>query len=166
MKGVALCPGSFDPITVGHAALIRRVSALYDTVYVAVADNEAKQYDFSAEQRLSLCRKTLSDLDNVQVIRCDGLLVDTFRRVGADVIVKGVRNAGDYEYERKMAEINRSLEPTAETVFLFAEQAMTEISSSELQRRLKEGRDSSEWIPQQIKNEILNRYVDSKENET
>ena len=111
----ALCPGSFDPPTNGHADVIARTIALFDRVVVAVIDNPSKQTIFTLEERESLLKEMYGD--DIEVTTFDGLLVDHVREVGADTVVKGVRTVEDYEYETQMAQMNRHM-TGMETMFL------------------------------------------------
>jgi pantetheine-phosphate adenylyltransferase len=114
-RRVALCPGSFDPPTNGHADVIGRTIALFDKVIVAVIDNPSKQSIFTLEERVSLLEEMYGD--DIEVTSFDGLLVDHVREMGADTVVKGVRTVDDYEYETQMAQMNRHM-TGMETVFL------------------------------------------------
>ncbi|MGD2043260.1 MAG: pantetheine-phosphate adenylyltransferase [Acidimicrobiia bacterium] len=111
----ALCPGSFDPPTNGHADVIARTIAMFDRVVVAVIDNPSKQTIFTLEERESLLKEMYGD--DIEVTTFDGLLVDHVREVGADTVVKGVRTVEDYEYETQMAQMNRHM-TGMETMFL------------------------------------------------
>ena len=106
----ALIPGSFDPMTLGHLNIVKRACAEYDKVTVAVMINESKQYTHSIEERAEMARLTVADLPQVEVVVDRGMLVDLFDRIGADAIVKGVRNGTDFDAEHAMADINRSLD--------------------------------------------------------
>lgn len=112
---VALCPGSFDPPTNGHADVIGRTIALFDKVIVAVIDNPSKQTIFTLRERVSLLKEMYGD--DIEVTSFDGLLVDHVREMGADTVVKGVRTVEDFEYETQMAQMNRHM-TGMETVFL------------------------------------------------
>ena len=103
---LALIPGSFDPMTVGHLDIVKRALALYDEVVVAVLVNEQKHYDHTLQQRAEMARMTVEGLDRVRVVSSEGLLIDLFDRLGADVIIKGIRNEKDRAYEEKMAAWN------------------------------------------------------------
>ena len=102
---IAIVPGSFDPMTLGHLDIIKRAADLYDRVIVAVMINDSKRYTFSMEERTEIARLTCKDIENVEVISDAGLLADLAKRVGACAIVKGVRDEKDYEYEKEMAGI-------------------------------------------------------------
>ena len=115
---IAICPGSFDPVTMGHLDIIRRASVLFDKVIVLVVVNPVKNTSFTPEERVELIRKSVEGIPNVEVDLYMGLLVDYVRSKGAAAIVKGLRAMSDFEYEFQMALTNRKLYPEAETVFL------------------------------------------------
>ena len=134
----ALIPGSFDPMTLGHLDIIKRARRLYDKVTVAVMINEKKTYSHTLDERAEMARLTLSDLPDVEVITDSGMLVDLFDRIGADVIVKGIRNEKDRAYEEEMARFNLSRNPRAKTVFLEAADDYETVSSTGVRRLLFE----------------------------
>ena len=135
----ALIPGSFDPMTLGHLNIIKRARSYYDKVTVAVMINEAKTYSLTLEQRAEIARMTLADLPDVEVIADAGMLVDLFDRIGADVIVKGLRNEVDRAYEERMAAINLSKNPRAKTVFLQAADDFEDVNSTQVRKMLAAG---------------------------
>ncbi len=135
----ALVPGSFDPMTLGHLNVVKRARALYDQVTVAVLVNEHKTYLCTLDERTELARLTLADLPDVSVVSDTGLLVDVFDRVGADVIVKGVRNQTDRAYEEEMAKANLALNPRAVTVLLEAADDYEDVSSTRVRELLAKG---------------------------
>ena len=135
----ALIPGSFDPMTLGHLNIVKRACAEYDKVTVAVMINESKQYTHSIEERAEMARLTVADLPQVEVVVDRGMLVDLFDRIGADVIVKGVRNEKDRAYEEEMAAYNLARNPRAKTVLYEAEQTWGELSSTVVREMLKNG---------------------------
>jgi pantetheine-phosphate adenylyltransferase len=130
MTRIALYPGSFDPPTRGHEDLIRRSLQLADEVMVAVAVNAAKQPLFTVPERLELLRHTLGDEPRIRFDAFEGLVADFARRIGAGILVRGLRAVGDFEYEFQMALMNRQLNPGLETVFLVPAQGLSYISSS------------------------------------
>ncbi len=142
----ALIPGSFDPMTLGHLDIIKRAKAHYDKVSVAVLINESKKYLFSLEERTQIARLTLKDMPEVEVVCDTGLLVDLFDRVGADVIVKGVRNEKDRAYEEEMAAANLARNPKAKTVFMQAADDYEELSSTRVREMLKNGEPLEEVV--------------------
>ena len=145
---VALIPGSFDPITLGHVNVIERAAKMFDKVYVAVMINDAakydsslssKQYMFSMEERLHIARISLAHIENAEVIARTGMLIDLFDELSATAIVKGIRNSADLEYEMIHAKWNKAHNERAETLFLPADEALTSVSSTEVRRIIESG---------------------------
>jgi pantetheine-phosphate adenylyltransferase len=130
MTRIALYPGSFDPQTKGHEDLVRRSLALADQVIVAIARNATKQPLFTVEERLGLLRDAVGGDPRISIQSFDGLLAEFAKRVGASVIVRGLRAVSDFEYEFQMALMNRRLHPSLETVFLVPAVDLTYLSSS------------------------------------
>ncbi|UXR64843.1 pantetheine-phosphate adenylyltransferase [Bdellovibrio bacteriovorus] len=129
MSRIAVYPGSFDPITMGHVDIINRISPLYDQVIVLVAQSSQKQSMFTGEERKQLIEKSLSHLKNVKVDIFGGLTVEYMKKVKAEVIVRGLRAVVDFEYELTMANMNRKLAPDFETMLVFASPEYYYISS-------------------------------------
>ena len=127
---IAVIPGSFDPLTLGHRDVIVRCAALFDRVVVGILINPAKQGMFTMEERKTLAQLSLSDLGNVTVETDSGYLTDFAERMGATFIVKGVRTVADFEYEQTMAHFNRARNPRIETFYLPADESLTEVSST------------------------------------
>jgi pantetheine-phosphate adenylyltransferase len=153
---IAICPGSFDPVTKGHIDIITRASALFDKVIVVVAINAKKTNAFSAVERLNMLRKVTADLENVSVDIWDGLLADYARERGAKVIVKGLRAVSDFEYEFQMALANKKLYPEAETVFLTTASENMYLSSSVVKQIAQFGGDITGLVPEVLIDEIKN----------
>ena len=141
MTRIAVYPGSFDPPTRGHEDLIRRSLLLADRVIVAVAVNAAKQPLFTPQERLELLRLTVGDDPRITFESFDGLVAEFARRVGAGILVRGLRAAGDFEYEFQMALMNRQLNAGLETVFLVPAQGLSYISSSLVREVARYGGD-------------------------
>lgn len=152
----AVCCGSFDPITKGHEDIVRRASLLFDEVVVVIARNPAKESFFSEEIRRDFCEKTFADLQNVSVALWDGIVVEYAKSIGAGVLVKGVRDLTDLEYETHLAEINRLIVPEIETVYLPARPELAAISSTYARAFLKSGKDCSAVLPEAILDDIRN----------
>ncbi|MEE9561102.1 MAG: pantetheine-phosphate adenylyltransferase [Acidiferrobacterales bacterium] len=146
MKIIALFPGTFDPITNGHADLIRRAARLFEQVVVAIAANPEKQPLFSLHERIDLARAVLAAIEGVSVEGFDDLLIDCVRRHGARVILRGLRAVSDFEYEFQMAGMNKRLGPEIETAFLPASERDTFISASLVKEIATLGGDVSEFV--------------------
>lgn len=157
MKHIAICPGSFDPITKGHLDIISRTAKLFDKVIVLLVKNENKQYTFSQEERKALIEKCIKDLPNVTVDTFDGLLADYAEQNNAYVIIKGLRAMSDFEYEFQMALTNRKLNSKVETLFLTTSAENMYLSSSMVRQIAGMGGDVSDFVPPQILGDILER---------
>ena len=144
---IALVPGSYDPITKGHLDIIKRALALCDEVVVAVMNNDQKTYMFTMEERTHLVALATADIPRVRVIADAGMLVDLVDRLGADMIVKGVRNEVDRRYEEQMAAYNLSHNPRAKTVLLEASESLEGISSTLTRKRIEAGENLTELLP-------------------
>lgn len=144
----AIIPGSYDPMTLGHLDVVRRASSLFDRVYVAVMINSEKKYTFDIETRRKIAEATCLGLDNVIVVSDEGYLVHLAARLGCKVIVKGIRNIKDYEYEAEMAKFNHSLYPDAETMFLPCSKEYAEVSSTLVREALekKNTKEAEKWL--------------------
>ncbi len=130
MAVLALFPGSFDPFTHGHEAILRRVLPLFDKVVVAVGINSEKKYMFSVEERMARIRQMLSDCPTVEVTSYSGMTIDLCHQLGAKVIIRGIRTAKDFEYEQTIAAVNRLQDPSIETLLLLADPEHVDISST------------------------------------
>ena len=145
MKRVAVYPGSFDPITKGHEDLIHRSLEFVDQLIVAVAVNVAKQPLFSLEERVALIKQAVPD-KRLEVQSFEGLLAEFAKKVGASVIIRGLRAVSDFEYEFQMALMNRNLAPKIETVFLVPAFDLTFVSSSLVREVARHGGDVSQLV--------------------
>ncbi|HVR32071.1 MAG TPA: pantetheine-phosphate adenylyltransferase [Acidimicrobiia bacterium] len=142
----ALCPGSYDPPTNGHIDVIRRTAAIFDRVVVSVVENPSKTPLFTTEERIELFRASLPDVGNVSYDVFDGLLVDHVRARGIDVVVKGLRTSGDFDYELQMAQMNVSIRGV-ETVFIPTTPAWSFLSSSLVREVARLGGSVDELVP-------------------
>ena len=149
----AVCPGSFDPITHGHVDVIRRASALFDEVIVAVGRNSAKNYLFDSDERVELARAATDDLANLRDELLSGLLVDYCRDRGAQVVVKGLRFASDFDFELQMAHVNHSL-TGLETVLLPASARWGTLSSTMIREVASLGGDVRAFVPPLVADRI------------
>lgn len=146
---IAVCPGSFDPVTNGHVELIARAARLFDRVVVAVLVNEQKTPLLPADVRVALARQVFADV-RVDVETFDGLLVDYANRRGATAIVRGLRSAADFDYEWPMTAMNRRMAPQLETVFLVPSPEVSAISSRLIKEIWRLGGDISGLVPAQV----------------
>lgn len=150
---LAICPGSFDPVTHGHLDVIGRAAALFDEVVVAVGRNSAKNYLFTLEERLDLVGQTVEQWPNVSVAALDGLLADFARARGARVLVKGLRFASDFDFELQMAHIN-AVVGSVETIMLPASSQWATLSSTMIREVASYGGDVSAFVPEVVARRI------------
>ena len=146
-RSIAIYPGTFDPITNGHADIVRRALKLFDRVVVALADNPRKQPLFSVKERKRMIRETLANDAGVEVDSFSGLLVDYVRRRGARFVIRGLRAVADFEYEFQFAQMNRQLAPEVETIFLMTNEDNFFVSSSLVREVAEMGGDIGRVVP-------------------
>ena len=147
MSHTAVYPGTFDPITLGHADLVRRASRLFDRVILAVADSRAKGPFFSLDERVEMASEVLKDLRNVEVMGFTGLLMRFVQDQGARVVVRGLRAVSDFEHEFQLAGMNRGLYPDVETVFLTPGEQFMFVSATIVREISILGGDTSKFVP-------------------
>ena len=163
MRRIAVCPGSFDPVTLGHLDIITRASKLFDKVIVLISRNAGKnQPSFTATERMIMIQSATKGLDNVVIDILDGLLADYVREVNAIAIVKGLRAVSDFEYEFQMALANKKLYAGAETVFLTTSAENMYLSSSVVKQIAYFGGDISHFVPECILDDIKERLVNER----
>ena len=144
---IAICPGSFDPVTYGHLDVIERSSKLVDELIVGVLNNKAKSPLFSAEERVRMLNEVTKDMPNVTVVPFEGLLVDFARKMDAGLVIRGLRAITDFEYELQMAQTNHKMEPDVETVFLTTSLDYSYLSSTTVKEVAAFGGDISQFVP-------------------
>lgn len=132
----ALFPGSFDPFTAGHEAIVRRALALFDTIYIAVGVNTDKKYMFSIEERLKIIRDFFPDDKRIEPVSYSGMTVDLCHQLNTRFIIRGIRNAADLDYEQTIAAVNQTLDPKIETILLLADSQHRDISSTLIREQL------------------------------
>lgn len=159
MRKIAVCPGSFDPITYGHLDIIKRASTLFDKVIVLISVNSAKKPSFSLYERMMMIERNTGQFDNVVIDILDGLLADYVKDVGAIAIVKGLRAVSDFEYEFQMALANKKLYSGAETVFLTTSAENMYLSSSVVKQIAEYGGNISPFVPENVLEFIQSRLV-------
>lgn len=158
----AVCPGSFDPITVGHLDIIRRASGMFSNVIVLVMTNSDKVPSFTVEERMDMIRNTTADIPNIEVDTYGGLLADYTRQKNARAIIKGLRAMSDFEYEFQMALANKKLNPDTETVFLTTSAENMYLSSSMVKLIGSMSGDISDFVPAVIHDDIKERLSRQK----
>lgn len=151
MKKIALFPGSFDPITKGHVSVVKRAIPLFDEVIVAIGINSSKQYMFPLENRKAWIEEVFADEPKVRVQTYSGLTVDFCKTVNANFILRGLRTAADFEFEKEIAQVNRILEVGIETLFLLTEPEYAPISSSLVREVFRYGGDITSMVPGEVK---------------
>lgn len=148
---IAVFPGSFDPITLGHVDIVKRALPIFDKIVVAVGENANKKYMFPLEQRLDWIRETFQDQPSIEAESYSGLTVDYCQKIGARFILRGLRNPADFEFEKAIAQTNRKLKDDLETVFLLTASGLSSISSSIARDVIRHGGDYSQFVPKAVK---------------
>ena len=152
---LAICPGSFDPITLGHLNIIRRSAQIFDKVIVCIMFNSTKTMPmFTIDERVEMVQKVVKRFSNVEVATSDGLLAEYAKQFDKRVIVKGLRAASDFDYEFQMNLINKKINPELETMFLTASEKYTFLSSSVVREMASYGADLTGFVPYEIIDEI------------
>ena len=154
----AVYAGSFDPVTYGHTAIIERAVRLCDKVTVAIGVNPKKTGLFTIDERLDLLQASLGDIPKIEIASFEGLLIDYCKRLGAGVVIRGLRLLTDFEYEFQLGLANRDLEPDVETVFLLTEAEHVYVSSSLVKEIAQNGGDVSRHVPPQVARALGKKY--------
>ncbi len=150
MTKIAVFPGSFDPITLGHVSLVKRASPLFDKVIVAIGINSLKKGLFPIEKRKLWIENVFKEIENIEVTTYSGLTIDYCKQVGAKYILRGLRTAADFEFERGIGQVNHMMDQNIETVFFLTEAKHTPISSSIVRDVYKNGGDVSKLVPPEV----------------
>jgi len=146
---IALFPGSFDPITIAHVDIVMRSLPLFDKIVVGIGLNSSKQNFLSAEKREEIVKSVFLANPNIEVQTYQGLTIDFAKKIGANYMVRGIRSAADFEYERAIAQINKSMMPEAETILLLSRPEYSAISSTIVRDILRNNGDVSQFIPKE-----------------
>jgi len=158
MSEIAVVPGSFDPLTNGHLDIIKRAASVFGDVRVAVMNNSSKNSLFTVEERMALIAEVTATLPNVKVESSTGLLVDYAKRVGASVIVRGLRAVSDFEYEMQITSMNRYLDESIETFFIMTNNQYSFLSSSIVKEVAKYGGSISGLVPIQVEDALKKKF--------
>jgi pantetheine-phosphate adenylyltransferase len=150
MKKIAVFPGSFDPFTIGHEGIIRRAINLFDEIIIAVGTNALKKNFYSLETRKEMIKKVFKDEPRVRVAHYEGLTVDYCKKNGAGYLLRGLRTAADFEFERAIGQVNKSLAPGIESVFLLTVPEHSFINSTIVRDIIRNGGDASKFVPAAI----------------
>lgn len=159
MNRTVICPGSFDPVTLGHVDIISRAAAMFDKVIVAVLINSSKKPSFTTEERIAFLEKVFEDFDNIEIRSFDGLLAEYAKKTGADAVVRGLRVMSDFEYEFQMSLTNKKLNPDLETIFLTSRAEYMFLSSSIVKQIATLNGDITNFVPECIHDEIKKRLA-------
>ena len=152
---ICLFPGTFDPVTFGHIDIVNRALPMFDKVYIGIGVNANKQPMFSAEQRSQWFKEIFKSSPNVDAIVYEGLTVDCCRKINANYILRGIRYVSDFEYEKAIADINRSLDNGIETVFLTCLPQFTSVASTLVRDVIRNGGDVSQFVPPVVMETIV-----------
>jgi pantetheine-phosphate adenylyltransferase len=147
MQRICLFPGTFDPVTFGHIDIVQRALPLFDKLYIGIGVNANKEPMFQAEQRSAWFTEIFSDEPKVDVIIYEGLTVDCCKKIGANYILRGIRYVSDFEYEKAIADMNRSLDGKVETIFLTCQPEFTSVASTLVRDVIRNGGDAAQFVP-------------------
>ncbi|BAB06308.1 pantetheine-phosphate adenylyltransferase [Halalkalibacterium halodurans] len=164
MTSIAVCPGSFDPVTLGHLDIIQRGANVFDEVIVAVLHNRNKVPLFSVEERLELLKKATEHIPNVTIDSFNGLLIDYVKQKQAKAIIRGLRAVSDFEYEMQAASINKKLGPDVETFFMMTSNQYSYLSSSIVKEVAKYEADVSDIVPPVVAEALKAKFSSSPRN--
>jgi len=162
MKLTAIYPGTFDPITLGHADLAYRASKLYDRIIIGVASSPKKKTLFSLEERTAIAEEVFADKPTIEIASFEGLLINFAKDKDATVIIRGMRAVSDFEFEFQLASMNRSLAPDIESVFLTPTEKFSFLSSTLVREVSQLGGDVSKFVHPLVKTALEEKYLESK----
>jgi len=155
---LAICPGSFDPITNGHLDIIQRGAKIFDEVIVAIFNNQSKTPLFTVDERINLIEQSTKDIPNVRVDVSDGLLVDYVTEQNAHTILRGLRAVSDFEYEMQITSMNKKLEPDIETIFMMTNNQYSFLSSSIVKEIAKYHGSINGLVPKVVQEALVNKF--------
>lgn len=158
MHKIAICPGSFDPVTYGHIDIVQRGAKVFDEIVVAVFNNQSKQPLFNVEERVALLKEATKDIPNVSVDACDGLLMDYAKQKNAHAILRGLRAVSDFEYEMQITAMNRKLNEDIETFFVMTNNQYSFLSSSIVKEVAKYHANVSDLVPPVVEQALKEKF--------
>ncbi|MBL4716409.1 MAG: pantetheine-phosphate adenylyltransferase [Bacteroidia bacterium] len=150
MNRIALFPGSFDPITKGHENVIRRALPLFDEIVIGIGLNTQKQYMFSLEKRTEWIESIFAKEEMIRVETYEGLTVDFCKKINANYILRGLRTENDFEFEKNIAQMNHTMEPKIESIFIICDPKYSAITSTIVRDIIKNGSDASQFVPEEV----------------
>lgn len=156
---IAVYPGSFDPITLGHLDIIKRAASIVDQLHVVVADNLKKHSTFTTEERLAMLHKVLDEFPNIKIGATTDLVIRYAKSVGATLMVRGLRNIQDYENEYALYQFNRDLDKSIETIILFPSSRNQIVSSSAIKELVYHHADISNYVPKELIEDITTKFI-------
>jgi|SRR3954467_8429742 pantetheine-phosphate adenylyltransferase len=159
MDNIAICPGTFDPLTNGHLDIITRGARIFDKLYVVVLNNGTKNPLFTVEERVELIKEVTKDIPNIEADSYSGLLVDYARKVGATANIRGLRAVSDFEYEMQITSMNRLLNKDLETFFIMTRNQYSFLSSSIVKEVARYGADVSELVPKIVEHALKDKFT-------
>ncbi|RFM28134.1 pantetheine-phosphate adenylyltransferase [Deminuibacter soli] len=151
---IALFPGTFDPVTLGHVDIVKRSLSLFDKLYIGIGTNVNKQPMYSEEQRVAWIKEIFHEEPKVEVLIYEGLTVDCCRKIGATHILRGIRYVSDFEYEKVIADMNRTLDPQIETIFLTCLPQYTSVASTLVRDVIRNGGDARQFLPEPVQRSL------------
>lgn len=154
MSNIAVFPGSFDPITTGHESIIRRAFPLFDKIIVAIGENSTKESYFPASKRSGWIKKVFDGEKRLEVKTYKGLTIDFCKEVNAKYILRGLRTSADFEFERVIAQMNREMNDTIETIFILSVPELSAVASTVVREIIRNGGDAGKFVPSAIRKEV------------
>mgnify|MGYP001093503927 CR=1 FL=1 len=161
MKKIAVFPGSFDPFTIGHEGIVKRALSIFDEIIIAVGANDLKKNLFSVETRKKMISEVFRNEPRIKVDHYEGLTVDYCRRNNSKFILRGLRTAADFEFERAIAQVNKAMAPEIESVFILTIPEHSPVNSTIVRDIIRSGGDASQFVPSSIK---LSDYITNEDN--
>lgn len=158
MASIAVCPGSFDPVTLGHLDIIKRGASVFDKVIVAVLNNSSKNPLFTVEERVKMLQEVTADIENVEIDSFNGLLIEYAQSKNANALLRGLRAISDFEYEMQIASINRKLDDSIETFFIMTNNQYSFLSSSIVKEVAKYKADVSDLVPEPVEVALRQKF--------